>query len=261
MSYRGLPGVGAWRDTEGARAEEIHVAARAGGTVRVVGSRSHRGDSLDAFLARVGPHELLPVGSSLKFCMVAEGAADVYPRLGPTNEWDTAAAHAVVTGAGGTVSRLDGEPLRYNTREELLRTPVSQIHPAERAQMSDFLERVLSDGQASTIKLTCRTKIGTFLPTEMSLHAFENGGRLRTAEHLLQEPEHERRLARRRPGDDRPQRGFGLRVPAARDSGARLQRDDVRIARVEFVGELIDLLVPPFKEGASGELQWLGRAA
>jgi len=120
MSYRGLPGVGAWRDREGARAEEIHVAARAGGTVRVVGSRSHRGDSLDAFLARVGPHELLPVGSSLKFCMVAEGAADVYPRLGPTNEWDTAAAHAVVSGAGGTVSRLDGEPLRYNTREELL---------------------------------------------------------------------------------------------------------------------------------------------
>jgi two-component system, chemotaxis family, sensor kinase Cph1 len=65
------------------------------------------------------------------------------------------------------------------THEELLRTPVSQIHPAEGSQMSVFFEQALSDGQASTIKLTCRTKTGTFLPTEISLHAFENGGGLR----------------------------------------------------------------------------------
>jgi 3'(2'), 5'-bisphosphate nucleotidase len=132
ISYRGLPGVGAWRERAGTAAEEIHVAARAGAPLRVVGSRSHRGDSLDAFLARVGPHELLPVGSSLKFCMVAEGAADVYPRLGPTSEWDTAAAHAVVTGAGGTVSRLDGEPLRYNTREALLNPFFVAYGPTDR---------------------------------------------------------------------------------------------------------------------------------
>ncbi|HEY0768144.1 MAG TPA: 3'(2'),5'-bisphosphate nucleotidase CysQ [Steroidobacteraceae bacterium] len=119
-SYRGLPGFGAWRQKSTAPSQEIHVQARASSPLRVVGSRSHRGDSLDAFLARVGPHELVPVGSSLKFCMVAEGAADVYPRLGPTSEWDTAAAHAVVTGAGGRVSRLDGAALEYNTREELL---------------------------------------------------------------------------------------------------------------------------------------------
>ena len=81
------------------------------------------------------------------------------------------------------------------TREELLRTPVSQIHPAERAQMSDFLERVLTDGQASTIKLTCRTKIGTFLPTEMSLHAFENGGRLRILGLVQDRSEHRQRSA------------------------------------------------------------------
>src|ERR1700758_1321746 len=62
--------------------------------------------------------------------------------------------------------------------EELLRTPVSQIHPAELAQMSDFLDRVLYAGQASTIKLTCRTKTGTFLPTEMSVYAFQQGGRM-----------------------------------------------------------------------------------
>ena len=79
------------------------------------------------------------------------------------------------------------------THEELPRTRVSQIHPAERSQMSDFLERVLSDGQASTIKLTCRTKIGTFLPTEMSLHAFENGGRLRILGLVQDRSEHRQR--------------------------------------------------------------------
>lgn len=79
------------------------------------------------------------------------------------------------------------------TREELLRTPVSQIHPAELSQMSDFLDRVLSVGQASTIKLTCRTKIGTFLPTEMSLHAFENGGCLRILGLVQDRSEHRER--------------------------------------------------------------------
>jgi 3'(2'), 5'-bisphosphate nucleotidase len=86
----------------------------------VVGSRSHRGDSLDGFLARLGPHELRAVGSSLKFCIIAEGGADVYPRLTPTSEWDTAAAHAVLVAAGGAVVGLDGQPLGYNEREELL---------------------------------------------------------------------------------------------------------------------------------------------
>jgi PAS domain S-box-containing protein len=79
------------------------------------------------------------------------------------------------------------------THEELLRTPVSQIHPAELSQMSDFLERVLSEGRASTIKLTCRTKIGAFLPTEMSLHAFENDGRLRILGLVHDRSEHRER--------------------------------------------------------------------
>jgi 3'(2'), 5'-bisphosphate nucleotidase len=60
------------------------------------------------------------MGSSLKFCLVAEGAADFYPRLGPTSEWDTAAAQAVVEAAGGAVLDLAGRPLRYNTRPEVL---------------------------------------------------------------------------------------------------------------------------------------------
>ncbi len=61
----------------------------------------------------------MPVGSSLKLCVVAEGKADLYPRLGPTMEWDTAAGHAVVEAAGGTVAQVDGTPLRYN-KENLL---------------------------------------------------------------------------------------------------------------------------------------------
>jgi 3'(2'), 5'-bisphosphate nucleotidase len=119
-TYKGLPGTGAWRRRGEGADEPIRARAQAAVPVRVVGSKSHRGDSLDVFLARLGPHELVPVGSSLKFCMVAEGTADVYPRLGPTSEWDTAAAQAVVCGAGGTVVTLDGEPLRYNTRAGLL---------------------------------------------------------------------------------------------------------------------------------------------
>lgn len=131
-TYQGLPGRGAWRVLPGESAAAIRVSAHSATPVRVVGSRSHRGDSLDAFLARLGPHELLPVGSSLKFCMVAEGAADVYPRLGPTSEWDTAAAHAVVLGAGGAVMTLEGRPLRYNTRAEVLNPFFVVSGPADR---------------------------------------------------------------------------------------------------------------------------------
>lgn len=119
-TYGGIPGEGAWRAVGAAPAQRIGVRVPAASPARVVGSRSHRGDSLEGFLARLGPHELIAVGSSLKFCMVAEGTADVYPRLGPTSEWDTAAAHAVVAGAGGVVVRVDGEPLAYNTGEEIL---------------------------------------------------------------------------------------------------------------------------------------------
>jgi len=131
-SYRGLAGSGAWRQSAGAAVEPIRVARAAASPLRVVGSRSHRGSSLDAFLERVGPYRLLAVGSSLKFCIVAEGGADVYPRLGPTSEWDTAAAHAVLTAAGGTVTALDGRPLQYNTREELLNPHFVAYGPQDR---------------------------------------------------------------------------------------------------------------------------------
>ncbi len=118
--YYGADGLGAYRKTGGTPPEPIHVSTLGTGPVRVVGSRSHRGSSLDGYLARLGDHEMVPMGSSLKICLVASGEADVYPRLGPTCEWDTAAAQGVVEAAGGQVVDLTGEPLRYNTKDEYL---------------------------------------------------------------------------------------------------------------------------------------------
>lgn len=120
ITYGGLVGRGAWRRARGEAKQPIEVRPLAGGPVRVVGSRSHRGPDLDGYLERLGPHEMVPMGSSLKFCIVAEGNADVYPRLGPTSEWDTGAAEAVLTAAGGRVVAGDGQPMAYNKGPELL---------------------------------------------------------------------------------------------------------------------------------------------
>jgi 3'(2'), 5'-bisphosphate nucleotidase len=114
-SYMGAPGGSATMITAaGARA--VRVAKPAHEPPRVVGSRSHRGDSLDAYLAILGPHTFVGVGSALKFCVIAEGSADFYPRFGPTSQWDTAAGQAVVEAAGGAVLDTEGQPLRYPTR-------------------------------------------------------------------------------------------------------------------------------------------------
>jgi len=78
-----------------------------------VASRSHRTPETDTFLANYPVAEFRSIGSSLKFCLVAIGEADLYPRLGPTMEWDTAAGHAVLSAAGGVVTTLEGEPFRY----------------------------------------------------------------------------------------------------------------------------------------------------
>jgi 3'(2'), 5'-bisphosphate nucleotidase len=110
----------AFRVDSGGAPRAIHVRQATSSPVRVAGSRSHRGDSLDGFLGAIGPHEFISMGSSLKFCLVAEGLADVYPRLGPTSEWDTAAAQAVLTAAGGEVTTLQGEALPYNKGPEVL---------------------------------------------------------------------------------------------------------------------------------------------
>ena len=79
------------------------------------------------------------------------------------------------------------------TRQELLETPISRIHPAELAELSELLERVLEHGRASTIKLTCRTKGGTFLPTEISLHALDLDGEVRILGLVQDRSEHRQR--------------------------------------------------------------------
>lgn len=119
-TYIGCEGVGAELRDGDKEAVSIHVSAASGDPVRIVGSRSHRGASLDAYLERLGEHRILPMGSSLKFCVIAEGGADLYPRLGPTSEWDTAAAQAVVEQAGGRVVTLDGKPMTYNEKSDIL---------------------------------------------------------------------------------------------------------------------------------------------
>jgi 3'(2'), 5'-bisphosphate nucleotidase len=118
-TYIGCEGRGSELRANG-ETKSIRVSDASNTPVRIVGSRSHRGSSLDAFLEKLGDHDMVAMGSSLKFCTVAEGNADIYPRLGPTSEWDTAAAQAVVEQAGGQVLELDGKPLSYNKKADIL---------------------------------------------------------------------------------------------------------------------------------------------
>jgi 3'(2'),5'-bisphosphate nucleotidase len=93
--------------------EAIRVRTPPARGLTAVASRSHNNRDTDNYLARNNVIDRVSVGSSLKFCLVAAGEADVYPRLGPTMEWDTAAGHAVLAAAGGKVSTLEGTPLQY----------------------------------------------------------------------------------------------------------------------------------------------------
>jgi 3'(2'), 5'-bisphosphate nucleotidase len=120
LLYYGALDRGAWRERGGGPAERIAVRAPAPRRLRVVGSRSHPSGELAGYLEGLGEHEITPMGSSLKICLVAAGDADVYPRFGPTSEWDTAAAQAILESAGGRMIDRDGQPLRYNTKDDLL---------------------------------------------------------------------------------------------------------------------------------------------
>lgn len=116
-------GLGAWRSTGGATEPIRACRYDSDRPLRIVGSRSHGSAALDELLATLPvPHELRPVGSSLKFCRVAEGTADAYPRFGPTCQWDTAAAQCIVEAAGGCVLDRQGRTLAYGS-ERPLRNP------------------------------------------------------------------------------------------------------------------------------------------
>ena len=110
---------GAWA-RDGALDLAVRVAEPSPRPLRVAASRSHRDARTQAFLEALGEVEPVACGSSLKFCRIAEGAIDLYPRFGPTSEWDTAAGQAILEAAGGAVTDLHGRPLRYNRRDSLL---------------------------------------------------------------------------------------------------------------------------------------------
>ena len=116
--YWGGSGLGAFRRVGGVTVA-IQQSADNASSCRVVASKSHLNEATQSFIDRLGPVSLVQAGSSLKFCRVAEGAADIYPRLAPTCEWDTAAAHAVLEGAGGAVVDLHGQPLNYGKPDVL----------------------------------------------------------------------------------------------------------------------------------------------
>ncbi len=119
VTYWGGAAIGAWRRCDrGVEAIQVRQPLP-GEPLTVVGSRSHSNAQTEAYLATLGSYELISVGSSLKFCLLAEGRAHLYPRLAPTCEWDTAAAQAVLEGAGGRVETLEGTPLRYSKADIL----------------------------------------------------------------------------------------------------------------------------------------------
>ena len=102
----------------------ISTRTPATGALRAVASRSHRDPATDQFLARHDVSDIVSAGSSLKFCLLAAGEADIYPRMGPTMEWDTAAGHAVLLAAGGRVTLQDETtPLHYGKSHQAYRNP------------------------------------------------------------------------------------------------------------------------------------------
>ncbi|MXP50417.1 3'(2'),5'-bisphosphate nucleotidase CysQ [Pantoea sp. Eser] len=107
----------AWKE-EGGHREQIH--ARDARPPLVVVSRSHGDDEMKQYLKQLGEHQTVATGSSLKFCLVAEGKAQLYPRFGPTNIWDTGAGHAVAMAAGAHVHDWQGKTLDYAPRESFL---------------------------------------------------------------------------------------------------------------------------------------------
>lgn len=128
LLYYGARGEGAFRVRDGGKAEPIGTRPRPSGGLTGVGSRNHAASGTTERNAVLGITDYVPSGSSLKFCLVAEGTADVYPRYGTTCEWDTAAGQAVLEAAGGRVLALDSEgreagPLAYGKVERRFENP------------------------------------------------------------------------------------------------------------------------------------------
>ena len=128
ISYFGGIGLKAWKQNSNHSDGEVkQISSRPmeeNSGVRIVASRRHLGEQLNALVGKIenyfGKATLLNMGSSLKMCLLAEGSADIYPRMAPTSEWDTAAAHGILSAAGGEIVDLQFRPLKYNSKPELL---------------------------------------------------------------------------------------------------------------------------------------------
>ncbi len=118
--YYAALGCGAYKQVPDQMATRIHTRAWDGGEIVIAGSRGRHGPRFQEFVAQFPQQQMICCGSSLKSCLIAEGAADVYLRMGPTSEWDTAAAQCILEEAGGGLTDTELRPLRYNLKPELL---------------------------------------------------------------------------------------------------------------------------------------------
>lgn len=124
IQYLAAQGWGALRRDSAGETRLETCVRRPDQPLRVIGSRSHLTPATETWLQQLGePYEFLTAGSSLKFCRLAEGAADVYPRFGPTSQWDTAAGQCILESLGGMVTDLDGVPLQYGLDRPILNPP------------------------------------------------------------------------------------------------------------------------------------------
>lgn len=120
ITYFAIAGQGAYKQCHGEQAKQIKVKASTTNSITVAGSRSHGNERQQQFIKNLGEIDVIAIGSSLKFSLVAEGKVDIYPRFSPTSEWDTAAAQCIVEEAGGIVVDTSLNKLQYNTKESLL---------------------------------------------------------------------------------------------------------------------------------------------
>lgn len=139
VSYYACRGSGAFRKS---RDHQVPVPIHTRRTIQqppvIAVSRSRHGERIRKYLQKLGEHETIYIGSSLKSCLVAEGKADLYPCLGPTSEWDTAAAQVIVEEAGGSITDTRLQALRYNTKESLL-NPEFLVYGDHSINWSDYL--------------------------------------------------------------------------------------------------------------------------
>lgn len=136
--YYAAKGQGAFKQASTNEPKAIHVRENCGTKTVIACGRSHPTEEIKAFVANLGEHEIIRIGSALKSCLVAEGKADIYARLGPTSEWDTAAAQCIVEEAGGAITDTSMQRLCYNTKDSLL-NPHFFVAGDQSINWSDYL--------------------------------------------------------------------------------------------------------------------------